>query len=79
LKSNYPKAGGVNKMSESVCDVPLKKVVISNEALPFVARGGRVFPGQVIAHDQGIEDREEVLVVDMKNHPLGTAEVFLGP
>ena len=66
-------------MQETDCDVPLKKVVISDAAMPFVARGGRVFPGQVIAHDQGIKDKEEVLVVDMKNNPLGTVEVFFGP
>jgi archaeosine-15-forming tRNA-guanine transglycosylase len=64
-------------MPETDCNVPLKKVVISDAAMPFVARGGRVFPGQVIAHDQGIEDREEVLVVDMKNNPLGTVQVFI--
>jgi len=66
-------------MQETNCDVPLKKVVISDAAMPFVARGGRVFPGQVISHDQGIKDREEVLVVDMRNNPLGTVEVFFGP
>jgi archaeosine-15-forming tRNA-guanine transglycosylase len=64
-------------MPETDCNVPLKKVVISDAAMPFVARGGRVFPGQVIAHDQGIEDREEVLVLDMKNNPLGTVQVFI--
>jgi archaeosine-15-forming tRNA-guanine transglycosylase len=66
-------------MQETDCDVPLKKAVISDAAMPFVARGGHVFPGQVIAHDQGIKDKEEVLVVDMKNNPLGTVEVFFGP
>ena len=66
-------------MQETNCDVPLKKVVISDAAMPFVARGGRVFPGQVISHDQGIKDREEVLLVDMRNNPLGTVEVFFGP
>jgi archaeosine-15-forming tRNA-guanine transglycosylase len=65
-------------MQETNC-VTLKKVVISDAAMPFVARGGRVFPGQVISHDQGIKDREEVLVVDMRNNPLGTVEVFFGP
>ncbi len=66
-------------MSETSCNEPIRKVVISDAAKPFVARGGRVFPGQVIAHDQGIEDREEVLVVDMKNHPIATVQVFIGP
>jgi archaeosine-15-forming tRNA-guanine transglycosylase len=66
-------------MPETSCNEPIRKVVISDAAMPFVARGGRVFPGQVIAHDQGIEDREEVLVVDMKNNPLGTVQVFIEP
>jgi archaeosine-15-forming tRNA-guanine transglycosylase len=65
-------------MSEISCHEPIRKVVISDAAMPFVARGGRVFPGQIISHDQGIVDREEVLVVDMKNHPIGTVQVFIG-
>jgi len=38
--------------------------VISDAAVPFVARGGRLFSGQVIASDPGIEDGELALVVD---------------
>jgi archaeosine-15-forming tRNA-guanine transglycosylase len=47
--------------------------------VPFVARGGRVFSRQVIASDPGIEDGEEVLIVDRKNSPLRMVQVFVGP
>ena len=55
------------------------KVMISDAAVPFVARGGRVFSRQVIASDPGIEDGEEVLIVDRKNNPLRMVQIFVGP
>ena len=58
---------------------PMQKVVVSDAAMPFVARGGRLFSGQVVASDPGIEDGEEVLVVDRKNRPLSTVQVFITP
>ena len=58
-------------------EMPIRKVVVSDEAIPFVARGGRLFSGQVVASDPGIEDGDEVLVVDRKNNPLSTVKVFI--
>jgi archaeosine-15-forming tRNA-guanine transglycosylase len=54
----------------------ISKVVVSDAAVPFIARGGRLFSGQVIDSDPGIEDGEEVLVVDKKNNPLGRVQVY---
>jgi len=59
-------------------DQSVSRVVISDAAVPFVARGGRLFPGQVIASDPGIEDGEEVLVVDRRNNPVRTVKIYTG-
>ena len=70
-----------SKMSETKMsyESPMQKVVVSDAAMPFVARGGRLFSGQVVVSDPGIEDGEEVLVVDRKNNPLSTVQVFITP
>ncbi len=54
----------------------ISKVVVSDAAVSFIARGGRLFSGQVRDSDPGIEEGEEVLVVDKKNHPLGRVQVY---
>ncbi len=63
-------------MSETVCESSISKVVVSDAAVPFIARGGRLFSGQVISSDPGIEDGEEVLVVDKRNNPLRKVQIF---
>ena len=63
-------------MSETVCEPSISKVVVSDAAVPFIARGGRLFSGQVISSDPGIEDGEEVLVVDKRNNPLRKVRIF---
>lgn len=65
-------------MLETACESSTSRVVISDAAVPFVARGGRLFSGQVIASDPGIEDGEQVLVVDKKNNPIKTIQIFMG-
>jgi archaeosine-15-forming tRNA-guanine transglycosylase len=54
----------------------ISRVVISDAAVPFVARGGYLFSGQVIVSDPGIEDGEQVLVVDKKNNPISMVQIF---
>lgn len=68
-------------MSETeICQgMPMRRVVISDAAVPFVARGGRVFSRQVINSDPGIEDGEVVQVVDRMERPLSTAYIFITP
>ncbi len=65
-------------MSET-CEPSMPTIVISDAAVPFVARGGRVFSRQVIASDPGIENGEEVIVVDRKNNQIAMVQVFIGP
>ena len=55
----------------------IRKVVVKDAAIPFLARGGRLFSRQVVLADPGIEDGEDVLVVDKKNTPLSMVRVFI--
>ena len=64
-------------MSENVTPRRRKRLVISDAAVPFVARGGRVFGRQVIDADLDIENGEEVLVVDRNNHVITTARAMV--
>lgn len=64
-------------MSEGASELPISRVVISDAAIPFVARGGRLFSGQIIASGPGIEDGEQVLVVDKRNNPLSTVQIAI--
>lgn len=59
-------------------DKSVSRVVVLDAAVPFIARGGRLFSGQVIASDPGIEDGEVVLVVDRKNNPVRTVKIYTG-
>ena len=59
-------------------DSSVSKVVISDAAVPFVARGGRLFPGQVIATDPGLENGEDVLIVDRKERPVRMLKIYTG-
>lgn len=52
------------------------RVVVSDAAVPFIARGGRLFQGQVIDSDPGIDDGEEVLVVDRRNNPIRRVQIY---
>ena len=52
-------------------------MVISDAAVPFVARGGRVFGRQIVCADRDISDGEEVLVVDRNDRVITTAQAVL--
>jgi len=54
--------------------IPKRRLIISDAAIPYVARGGRIFGKQVIDADIDIEEGETVLVVDDRGHPLGIAQ-----
>jgi predicted RNA-binding protein (TIGR00451 family) len=53
--------------------MPKRRLVVSDAALPFVARGGRIFARQVIDADLDIVEGEKVLVVDKRGNPLTVA------
>lgn len=53
--------------------------MIKDVAVPFVARGGCVFPGQVMTSDPGIENGDVVEVMDSHDHPIHSVQVFMTP
>jgi len=57
--------------------LPRKKIVVADEAVPFIARGGRVFGRHVIDADLDIVDGEEVLIVDKRDHVITTAQAIM--
>ena len=54
----------------------LRRVVIKDAAVPFVARGGRLFSRQVIESDPGVENGELVSIVDRKDNHLGEMQIY---
>jgi len=63
-------------MPNEVSESSISRVTIKDAAVPFIARGGRLFSGQVVASDPGIEDGERVMVVDRKNNPIRIIQIF---
>ena len=58
---------------------PRLRVVASDDAAPFVAKGGNVFAKHVFSVDPEIRAGEEVLVVDSGNRLLATGTAVLAP
>jgi len=57
----------------------LRRVVVKDSAVAFIARGGRLFSRQVIESDPGVEDGELVSVVDKRQNYLGEMQVYFTP
>ena len=55
------------------------RVVASDDAAPFVAKGGNVFAKHVLSVDPEIRAGEEVLVVDSQDRLLATGTAVLAP
>jgi archaeosine-15-forming tRNA-guanine transglycosylase len=55
---------------------PIKRLIVSDAAVPFVAGGGHIFGRQIIGADPEIVDGDVVLVVDRKNRILTRAQFF---
>lgn len=57
----------------------VNRMVVSDEAVPFVARGGRIFPKQVIYADPKIKSGDKVQVLDRRNRVLAIASAVFTP
>ncbi|MCX8207840.1 MAG: pseudouridine synthase [Methanothrix sp.] len=53
-----------------------KRIVVSDYAVPFVARGGRVFSKQVIRADPDVNPGDEVLVLDRNDRVITVAKAY---
>jgi uncharacterized protein with predicted RNA binding PUA domain len=58
---------------------PRLRVCVSEEAVPFVAKGGNVFAKHVLRVDPDIRAGEEVLVVDSEDQLVATGKTILAP
>lgn len=58
---------------------PRLRIVASDEAAPFVAKGGNLFAKHVLDVDREIRAGEEVLVVDSSDRLLATGTAVLAP
>ena len=58
---------------------PGQRVVVCEEAVPFVSRGKTAFAKHVIDIDPGLRAGEEVLVVDESDNLLATGQLLLSP
>jgi uncharacterized protein with predicted RNA binding PUA domain len=58
---------------------PHLRVTASDDAAPFVAKGGNLFAKHVLSVDMEIRAGEEVLVVDLRDRLLATGTAVLAP
>ncbi|MFB0499809.1 MAG: PUA domain-containing protein [Candidatus Hadarchaeaceae archaeon] len=56
---------------------PRLRVVVSDDAAPFVAQGKTVFAKHIVAADPEIRPAEEVLVVDSRDRLLASGKTLL--
>ena len=55
------------------------KVVVCEDAVPFVSKGKTAFAKHVVEMDQNLRAGEEVLVVDESNELIATGQLLLSP
>lgn len=67
------------KRLHSFFGAPRLRVAVSDDAAPFVIKGGNVFARHVLSVDPEIRAGEEVLVVDRLDCLLGTGRAILAP
>jgi len=58
---------------------PRLRVTASDDAAPFIVKGGNLFAKHVVSLDPDIRAGEEVLVVDRKDLLLATGKAVLAP
>jgi conserved protein with predicted RNA binding PUA domain len=58
---------------------PRLRVVVSDDAAPFVAKGGNAFAKHVLSVDPEIRAGEEVLVTNSQDRLLATGKAVLSP
>ncbi len=67
------------KRLHDLFESPKLRVVASDDAAPFIAKGGNVFARHVLSVDPEIRAGEEVLVVDSEDTLLATGTTVLAP
>ena len=63
----------------NVLPSPSYRVVVCDDAVPFVSKGKTVFAKHIISLDKELRAGEEVLVVDASDKLLATGQLLLSP
>ena len=69
---------GARRITGSV-PAPHMRVVVIDDAIPFVSEGRNVFAQFVLSCDGSLRPMEEVIVTDDKDNPIATGRMFLTP
>ncbi|AGB48714.1 prefoldin alpha subunit [Methanomethylovorans hollandica DSM 15978] len=62
-----------------VLPIPSYRVIVCDDAVPFVSKGKTVFAKHIISLDKALRAGEEVLVVDTSDKLLATGQLLLSP
>ena len=63
----------------SATEWPHMRVVVADDAIPFVSEGRNVFCQFVKCSDPNLRPMEEVIVTDLNDNPIATGRMFLAP
>ncbi len=63
----------------AIFNAPRLRVAASNDAAPFIIKGGNLFAKHVLSVDREIRAGEEVLVVDGQDRLIATGKAILAP
>lgn len=58
---------------------PGLRVVVCDDAVPFVSKGKTTFAKHVTAIDPGLRSGDEIIVVDEKDNAIATGQLLLSP
>ena len=63
----------------NVLSAPSYRVIVCDDAVPFVSKGKTVFAKHILSLDKELRAGEEVLVVDSSDNLLATGQLLLSP
>ena len=61
----------------SAMPAPFMRVVVNDDAVPFVSEGRNVFPQFVIGSDDDLVTMDEVIITDRSDRPIATGRMLL--
>jgi len=61
----------------SALSAPKMRVVVTDDAVPFVSEGRNVFPQFVLSCDDSLVPMDEVIVTDPRDKPIATGRIIL--
>jgi len=64
---------------KEIIPFPKNRIVVDDEAAPFIKEGANVFSKFVLDMDNTLRAYEEVLIVNSKDDLLGTGTLMLSP